>query len=122
MEQLTAVVRILATGQAPEQVAPFFAGANLFGAKKKDGGIRPIAVGDVFGRLTGKCLSECSRDSARAYFWPRQVGCGSPLGAETVVHVLRQWCERNAGVDGKVLLNLDFRNTFNCINRDIALH
>ena len=121
LEQLAAVTRILSSGQAPDSVAPYFAGAKLFAAEKKDGGIRPIAVGDVLRRLTGKCLSQCTRGAARAYFWPLQVGCGSPLGAETAVHVLRQWCERHAGNQNKVVLKLDFRNAFNCVNRGACL-
>ena len=38
---------LLLAGGVPKSVAPFFYGARLHGAKKKDGGIRPIAVGEV---------------------------------------------------------------------------
>jgi hypothetical protein len=41
----------------PKEIQPFIAGAFLIGLSKKDGGIRPIAIGDVFRRLTGKCLA-----------------------------------------------------------------
>ena len=43
------------------------------------------------------------------------------MGTEAAVHSLRQWCERNAAVPGKVLLKLDFRNAFNSIDRGEVL-
>ena len=44
----------MGAGKVPDQVAPFLCGARLHGAVKKDGGIRPIAVGEVLRRLTSK--------------------------------------------------------------------
>ena len=43
----------LAAGNAPTSIAPWLAGAPL---KKKHGGIRPIAVGEVIWRLVGKLI------------------------------------------------------------------
>ena len=36
-----------ASGSVPDIVAPFLTGANLHAGNKKDGGIRPIAVGNI---------------------------------------------------------------------------
>jgi len=121
VEQLTALVTLLALGHGPDEVRPHLAGAKLFGATKKDGGIRPIAVGEALRRLVAKTLCETSKQEARNHLWPLQVGCGSPLGAEIAVHTLRQWCLRNAGSD-KVLLKIDCSNAFNCISRSAVLH
>ena len=46
---------------------------------------------------------------------------GSPLGAETAIHVTRQWAEREAGSSSKGILKLDFRNAFNLVSRDPML-
>ena len=81
LEQLTGMVQLLARGDAPEELAPYLAGAKLFGAEKKDGGIRPIAVGESLRRLTAKTLCQATRDEVRALMWPLQTGCGSQLGA-----------------------------------------
>ena len=48
---LTKVVNLFASGNAASGTAEYCAGANLYAANKKDGGIRPIAVGDVMRRL-----------------------------------------------------------------------
>jgi hypothetical protein len=77
-------------------------------------------VGEALRRLVAKCLCEQSKETAWSYFWPIQVGCGSPLGAETAIHTLRQWCTRQTGTN-KVLLKIDFSNAFNCVSRTAAL-
>eukprot|EP00973_Karenia_brevis_P025856 3567929-Karenia_brevis.AAC.1 len=51
LEQLAALVTLLARGAAPDELAPYLAGAKLFAASKKDGGVRPIAVGEALRRL-----------------------------------------------------------------------
>ncbi|KAI0979762.1 hypothetical protein GJ496_010290 [Pomphorhynchus laevis] len=43
LDTLTHLVNHLLSGSAPNSLAPFIAGANLFGLPKKDGGIRPVA-------------------------------------------------------------------------------
>ena len=88
---------------------------------KPAGGIRPIAVGEILRRLTGKCLMSVVREDARSYFWPVQVGVGVPKGAEKAVHCVRAWAHRNSAASDKVLLKLDFSNAFNCVSREVAL-
>jgi len=72
----------------PSEIQPFLAGAFLIGLSKKDRGIHPLAIGDVFHRLTGKCLASLILDEANSYFLPSQ--CVSATGgAEAVVHTWR---------------------------------
>jgi len=120
VEQLTALTTLMVLGHAPEDVRPHLAGAKLFAATKKNGGIRPIAVGEALRRLAAKTLCEQSKQEARDYLWPLQVGCGSRLGTEITIHTLRQWVSRHSGSD-KLLLKIDFTNAFNCIDRSAVL-
>ena len=48
------------------------AGAALVAVPKPKGGVsvRPIAIGEVLRRLTGKCL--LVKDEAKQHFWPAQ--------------------------------------------------
>ena len=121
MEQLTAVVNLLARGQALAAVAPVLAGADLVAVPKPKGGVRPIAIGEVLRRLTGKSLMHLVRDDAKPYLWPAQVGVAVPSGAEAVIHVVRAWMGRHETASGKVLVKLDFANAFNRVSRQAVL-
>jgi len=98
-------------------VQPFLAGARLIALPKKDGGVRPVAVGECFRRLVGKCLCQSTRDDARKHLWPLQSGVAVPLGVECGVHVVREWFDRNAEDESKLLLKIDFSNAFNSLDR-----
>ena len=91
LEQLTAVVNLLAQGQACADIAPFLAGAALVAVPKPKGGVRPIAIGEVLRRLTGKCLLTKVKDDAKSFFWPVQMGVAVPAGAEVAVHTVRAY-------------------------------
>lgn len=48
LERCTALLNFLAKGDAPTSLSPFLAGATLTALPKKDNGIRPMAVGEVW--------------------------------------------------------------------------
>ena len=120
-QHLAAVVALLANGQACEAVAPVLCGAHLVAVPKPKGGVRPIAIGELLRRLTGKCLMSQLHTSARQHFFPAQVGVAVSGGAEAAVHAVRAWLDRHSHSQNKVLLKLDFENAFNTISRDHVL-
>ena len=120
-QHLAAVVALLANGQACEAVAPVLCGAHLVAVPKPKGGVRPIAIGELLRRLTGKCLMSQLHTSARQHFFPAQVGVAVSGGAEAAVHAVRARLDRHSNSQNKVLLKLDFENAFNTISRDQVL-
>ena len=54
---LTKLVNVMAKGKVSEAVRPFLCGARLHAGKKKDGSLRPIAVGNLLRRLVAKCFN-----------------------------------------------------------------
>ena len=121
LDQLTTLVSFLSNGQACPAAAPFLAGANLVAAPKPKGGLRPIAIGEVLRRLTGKCLMESVQTAAREHFFPAQIGVAVPGGAEAAVHAVRAWTTQHAQASSKVLVKLDFANAFNSVSRQQVL-
>ena len=105
-------------GGVPEEVAPFLSGARLHGAMKKDGGIRPIAVGNLLRRLVGKCCACKLQERAGAHLSPHQLGVGVQGGCEAIVHTVREALERDPSL---WLLQVDLVNAFNLANRDDAM-
>lgn len=118
---LAAAVALLAQGRAPDFVVPVLAGAGLVALPKPKGGVRPIAVGEILRRLTGKCLMALVRDEARSYFYPAQLGVAVPGGVEIAIHTARAWYDRHQCSTQKVALKLDFSNAFNTVHREAVL-
>ena len=119
---LTRLVNTLAAGKLPAAAAPYFTGANLFAAKKKAGGLRPVAVGEVIRRLVGKCLAGKVAKEAEAYLMPHQFGVGVRGGCEAVVHATRQTLSDDSlQEEEKWTLLIDFSNGFNMGDREAML-
>ena len=68
------------------KLSPYLCGATLLPNRKKNGGLRPIAVGEVLHHLTSKCLSSHAQRDAFQYLTPHQVGVGAKVGYESIVH------------------------------------
>ena len=47
LESITKLVNMLAKGKLPPSVASYFCAAKLFAAVKKQGGYRPITIGNI---------------------------------------------------------------------------
>ena len=118
-QALLALVNRLASGQAPSAVTPFLCGATLLACHKKDGGLRPIAVGEVIRRLTSKCLSFAVRGASARLLAPTQVGVGVRGGSEAVVHALgRTLNNPSLAPSQRWTLFVDFSNAFNEVDRE----
>ena len=85
LQAITDVINLLSSGCVPPEVIPHLCGANLLAVRKKSGGLRPIAVGEVLRRLTSKCISRVVNATARIALSPLQVGIGVPVGCEPIV-------------------------------------
>ena len=102
----------------------FFFAANLTALHKKDGGIRPIAVGNVFRRLASKTACRPVIQSMKNHFFPVQLGVGVPEGCEAAGHAVRSlFLKRDISPcanpkNGMILVKLDMKNAFNTIRRD----
>ena len=119
LEALTDFTNMILEGKTPSFVRPFFFGTTLVALEKKDGGVRPIAVGCTFRRLLAKCAGRSVMEEMGALLAPRQLGYGIARGAEAAVHAGRIYIQ--SLTDGMVFVKLDFKNTFNSVRRDKML-
>ena len=108
----------------PDGVREVLCASTLVPLRKKDGGVRPIAVGDTLRRVVGKCLLHLEAvASEMACLQPRQCGVGVRNAAEMVgmgLQRLVQSCHHNGDTD-YVVLQVDMRNAFNSVSRDAVL-
>ena len=118
LSNLSSFVNLLLSGDVPSPVRPYICCASLVAIKKKNGGIRPIAVGEIFRRLTSKCLCHQHRSHIVNILSPLQVGVCVPNGCEAIVHSVNDTLQNNSiPADNKWTLLVDFSNAFNNIDR-----
>ena len=115
---LTRVVNSFAAGRISNTLKPYLSGGNLFAAIKKNGGHRPIAVGEVLRRLTSKCIARKATADTSDYLAPHQLGVGVKGGAEAAIHAAHAiFSDADIPTDRKYVLQVDFANAFNNIDR-----
>ena len=115
LQSLANLCSSFAWGRLPEDACVLLASARLIPLGKKDGGVRPIAVGETIRRLAGKILVSRYQSDLSQQFRPFQLGVGQKGGSEIIIHRIRDWLQ-SAGSD-EVLLQLDFKNAFNSLSR-----
>jgi hypothetical protein len=91
MSALTSFVNLVADSRVPPFARPFFFGASLIGLNKRDGGVRPIAIGCTLRRLVAKCCTILIKEDMGALLFPTQLGYGTCHGSEAVVHAARAY-------------------------------
>jgi hypothetical protein len=116
---LTSFSNLITSGKAPPIITPYFFGANLFAARKKDGSHRPIAVGEVLRRLVSKALAFEIAPRAASLLKPYQLGVGVPGGCEGIIHAITAILENpDIPTLSKCVLQVDFVNAFNLVDRE----
>ena len=120
--ELTRFVNLLLSGRADRRISPWLVGAPLTGLLKDSGGLRPIAVGEVFRRLASRLCCTAIKSQLPDLFLPYgQVGAGVRGGLEAAIHCLRTvFHSQNDDVD-MCCLKLDMTNAFNECSRPTFL-
>ena len=116
---LTQFVNVLLKGNVPAEVTPIFFGGRLIALSKKDGGLRPIAVGYTLRRLAAKVANTYACTKLADFLSPLQLGVGTAGGMEAAVHATRQYLQHLS--PDHLIAKLDFKNAFNSVRRDAML-
>ena len=93
---LTNICNKLISGEVPQSVRPLVFGASLCALSKKDGGVRPIAVGNTIRRLATKTIIYPMTADLREQLQPNQLGVGTPAGCEAALRATRKYMEGTA--------------------------
>ena len=129
LQSITNLTNKILRGDLSHYAAKLLFSANLTALRKKDGGNRPVAVGNVFCRLAAKvgchAVSSSCRCIVSCELYLIQLGCSVKGGARAAVHAVRQFITNKVDSDDiKIIVKLDMRNLFNatmffltCLNR-----
>ena len=89
----------------PQEIRSIFFGASLCALRKKDGGVRPIAIGNTLA-LISKVAVRGWAETCSNVLRPNQLGFGVRVGAEAAVHATCSFIESHC--DNTVVLKIDF--------------
>ena len=103
-------------GQLPNFLHGAIFGSTLCALKKKEGGVRSIAVGCTYRRLATKVGLRPLTDILGFELAPVQLGFGSRDGGEAAVHAVRIFLE-TVPYDN-IIVKIGMRNAFNLVSRD----
>jgi hypothetical protein len=120
--EFTKFINLFLSAQVPSEIASIMVSGTLVPVLKKDGGIRPIVVGEVIRRLISKLCVSAVYYKATEYLQPLQLGVGVKGGCEAVLHAFNRSIRNNPNLNPESILSLvDFKNAFNEVNRNIFL-
>ena len=109
MKALANICSKLLRGQVHKHTRDHLFAANLTALRKKDDGIRPIVVGNVFRRLASKIAAKRVVPELRRQLPPVQLGVGVSGGCESAAHVVRAFVQSSVVPGNNVLVKLDMK-------------
>jgi hypothetical protein len=106
-----------------DPTGPFRESDHLFGGRgfaliKPSGGVRPIASPNAIVKLAARATMKAVCHKVSGILSPMQFGVGLPSGIDRIVQNVRLGLEQD---DSAVLFQLDLKNAFNSISRDLIL-
>ena len=119
---ITNLTNKILRGDVSDYAVKLLFSSNLTALKKKDGGIRPVSVGNVFRRLAAKVGCYAVSRAVSHELLPIQLGVSVKGGAEAAVSAVRTFITKNIDSnDHKIIVKLDLMNAFNSVRRDHVL-
>ncbi|XP_041976142.1 myrosinase 1-like [Aricia agestis] len=84
LQEVTNLCNLMLRGEVASDIVDILYGANLCALRKRDGGIRPIAVGSTYRRLTAKIACSVVHTAQAAYEFPPGFRFGAATAAYQV--------------------------------------
>lgn len=107
------IIKRIINNEVGEHVRDLLTNCRLVAIGKPDGGVRPLAIGEVFLKIAGQWLLNVNRDDVMMRLEPLQQGMAQ-RGAEKIVHEVRQHAEENPQ---HAIYTIDAKNAFNSAHR-----
>jgi hypothetical protein len=115
---------LLANGEAPDELAPYFGGACGYAFTKPSkvegsSGLdaRPVCSGEAWRRVIGGALLSVEGDALVKYLSPHQLAVNIKGGVEVLPHLARDWFARWRDDGDRVIADFDQSNAHNCVDR-----
>nr|GEV07469.1 hypothetical protein [Tanacetum cinerariifolium] len=121
VSSITQVVNLFLDGKCHNRSGEYIASAPLTPLVKPGGCILPIVVGTVWRRLVSKVSAIMIGHSLDGYLDGLQFGVGVASESEGILHSVNRLIEACEDDIGLSMLLVDFKNTFNLVDREVML-
>ena len=119
---ITNLTNEIPSGDVSDYAVMLFFSSKLTALRTKDGGIRPVAVGNVFRCSAAKVGCYAVYRTVSHELWPIQLGVSDKGEAEAAVHAVRTFITNNVdSSDHKIIVKLDMMNAINSVRHDHVL-
>ena len=115
VDAMRVLVERIVNDQLPDTVRQLLTASSLIALTKPNGGVRPIAMGELFYRVAAQYAMSLIRLDARKALAPHQYGVGQSDGCAQIVHSLQHQLTQ-AG-NPLACLSIDMANAFNSCDR-----
>jgi len=105
-------------GDLPMECSQYLNSTILVPTEKPNGGIRPIAMGEIIYRLCASLAVKKMIVEVEKILTPIQLGVGFSGGCELIIHDIQHSLNPIHSNQSIGALCVDFKNAFNCINRE----
>ena len=113
---LASFARRLATEKVSDEVLRPYNACRLIPLDKNPG-VRPIGVGEIVRRISARVILKCISHDLIDLGGNSQLCLGQKSGIEHAIQSLREKFEH----DSKAMILIDAKNSFNSLNRSLAL-
>ena len=86
VEAMSLLITNIINGDIPNQVRHLFTSSRLVALGKKNGGVRPVAIGEYFYRIAAAHAFRVVREYMAELLSPHQYGIGISNGCEKIIH------------------------------------
>ena len=113
VEGITMLVQHIVNNQLPPQSRAMLTTSSLVALGKKGGGVRPIAVGELFYRIAAQYAMFLIAADTEQAVGPYQYGVNKPNGCAQIIHSIQNMLTD----ESLACLSIDIFNAFNSVER-----
>ena len=119
IEPLADFVTLISDGKCDHpELRPFLATQRGIPLKKKDGGVRPVGILEVFARIASGVITRTHRRFFESMLHPHDFGSGASGGIEAAAHATQITLRQNVK---HIVIKADVMNAFNEMCRQAVL-
>jgi len=114
-------IRDICNGVFTDDMKQRLLACRLIPLSKKNNGVRPVAVGEVFTKCAAHCVMSLIEDQMKTFFPSIQYGVKRSGGSETAAQLVRSVLDKSSLSHANVIvLKTDFKNAFNSVSRSLV--